>query len=141
MMGTVMLTRCQKCGEAINGTAYHRCPELVLVCGSRDWADREAIRERLHRLPSDSIVIAGGARGADRDAAKVAAELGFHVAEVRPQWNRYGGAAGRRRNLVMLRLKPDRVIAFSLGTHGTQHTIDNARAQGVEVEVIGRERP
>lgn len=138
-MGTVMLQRCERCGDAINGTAFHRCPELVLVCGSRGWSNREAIEARLKELPPDSIVVAGGARGADRDAAQIASALGFHVAEVKAQWHRYGGAAGMRRNLVMLRLKPDRVIAFSLGTNGTQHTIDNARTKGITVEVIGQE--
>src|SRR5262245_8566039 len=52
-------------------------PLLVLVTGAREWADPEPIRRELRRLPADSIVLHGNARGVDLLAGQVAAELGL----------------------------------------------------------------
>ena len=112
----------------------------VLVCGSRSWRDRRRIRARLLHLPRGSHVIHGGARGADRLAGDVARALGFQVEEVPAVW-RTGGSvfdrsAGFRRNLRMLDMKPDLVIAFWDGrSTGTAHTIREAHKRGLAVEV------
>lgn len=108
---------------------------VALFCGSREWADREAIRRELRSLPPGSIVIEGGARGADRIAREEAHALGLHVASVAALWSRYGRSAGPRRNEAMLRLRPDVVHAFTLGSRGTAHTIAAAERAGVEVVV------
>lgn len=112
---------------------------IVLVCGSRRWYDFNTIKLRLELLPEDTIIVHGGADGADSLAEKAAGQLGLHTAIVRPRWERYERRAGHIRNAAMLRLKPDRVIAFSLGTGGTQGTIDAARKLGIDVEVHGFE--
>ena len=109
----------------------------VLVCGSRDWTDQEAIVNRIALLPSDAVVVHGGARGADRIAGAAAEILGHEVKVFRADWNKYGKAAGILRNLQMLDTRPDRVIAFWDGVSpGTQHTIEEARRRGIKVEVI-----
>jgi hypothetical protein len=56
----------------------------VLVCGSRDWTDEGAVREQLERALARFggerlVLIAGGARGADRQAETCARELGVAV--------------------------------------------------------------
>ncbi len=94
-------------------------PIIALFCGSRDWTDRERIRRDLESLPEGSVVIEGGARGADRIAQEEARELGLHVATVRAQWDFYGRSAGYRRNEAMARLQPDYVYAYPLGGPGT----------------------
>jgi hypothetical protein len=111
----------------------------VLVCGSRGWTDVATIARRLGELPDGSIVIHGGAKGADQLAGQAATLRGLHSAVVYPMWERYGRSAGHIRNAAMLDLEPDVVIAFSLGTNGTQGTIDEARRRGIPVEVIGTE--
>lgn len=108
---------------------------VALFCGSRDWSDCEAIRRELRSLPAGSIVIEGGARGADRIAREEARSLGLHVASVPALWSRFGRSAGPRRNEAMLRLRPDVVHAFTLGTRGTAHIIAAAERAGVEVVV------
>jgi hypothetical protein len=89
------------------------------------------------------VVIAGGARGADRQAEACARELGLAVGVYPARWDRHGRSAGYRRNVQMLdRLAdfPHRyVIAFSIVSRGTQHTIDQARQRGIPVRVVGRE--
>lgn len=112
----------------------------VLVCGSRDWphpAEIEAVLAGLYRT-SDGLaeIIHGAARGADRIAADCARSLGLAVTAFPADWDRYGKRAGFLRNLQMLDQAPDLVIAFQWnGSRGTQHTIDEARRRGIDVEV------
>jgi hypothetical protein len=109
----------------------------VLVCGSRGWGNGTMIRDVLATLPLDSLVIHGGARGADNLARVFAALLGHRVVEVGAKWEQYGKGAGHRRNEEMLDMHPDKVIAFMLRpeTPGTADMIAQARAAGVPVEV------
>ncbi len=113
----------------------------VLVCGSRNWRDPDAIEERINRLPQGTIVIHGGAPGADQMAGSAAGSRGLHSAVVRPLW-RVGdrgalvnGRAGFERNAAMLDLEPELVIAFQRGhSAGTQDTIEEAERRGIPVE-------
>jgi hypothetical protein len=120
----------------------------VLVCGSRDWTDEDAVRDQIERAVARFgaerlVLIAGGARGADRQAEACACGLGLAVEVYPARWDRHGRSAGYRRNVQILdRLAafPHRyVIAFSNGSRGTQHTIDQARQRGIPVRVVGRE--
>ena len=111
---------------------------VVLVCGSRDWDDYETIRDRLSRLPADTEIIEGGQHGADLMAKSAAESLGLEYIEYGAAWKgSLKRGAGFARNIKMLdREQPDLVIAFQLKrSRGTQHTIDEARKRGIEVEV------
>ena len=73
-----------------------------LVTGSRDWKDIMASRRGLER-EGCTIVIVGGARGADALAAHAAHTLGIKDVRTYPaQWNKFGRAAGSLRNQQML---------------------------------------
>ena len=116
--------------------------ERVLICGSRSWSDSLAVYERVSALPEGTIVIEGGALGADEYAYEAAKARGLFVAEVEcldEHWELFGKGAGHRRNHAMLDLQPDLVIAFSLGSNGTEGTITEARRRGIPVEVYGPE--
>jgi hypothetical protein len=90
---------------------------IVLVCGSREWTDRATIRMWLSKLPSETEIVHGGARGADALAGDVAAELGLAVRAYPADWKTYGKAAGPIRNQTMLDAeRPARVIAFTAGS-------------------------
>lgn len=110
----------------------------VLVCGSRDWKDYKAIEQRIEKLPKDCVVIEGGALGADALASIAAEAAGLHKARVEPLYQHFPGkVAPLRRNDAMLRLEPDKVIAFQKnGSRGTQYTIDAARGLGIPVEIV-----
>ena len=109
----------------------------ILVCGSRDWDDAGAIRDRL-ALIADAVptVIHGDARGADHCADVAARLLRMRVQRFPADWETHGKRAGILRNLAMLDEQPDLVLAFQRnGSRGTQHTIDEARRRGITVEV------
>jgi len=104
----------------------------VLICGGRDYSDRDAAFKALDMLPfTPSMVIEGGARGADALGKMWAIKKGIHVAEVRALWDSFGKAAGYKRNASMLPLA-DYVVAFP-GGRGTEDMIKQAKAAGVPV--------
>lgn len=110
---------------------------LVLVCGSRSWTRADLIRERLSKLEPGSTVMHGAARGADTLAGTIARSLDFVVEEYPADWRGQGRRAGVIRNLAMLSLGPERVLAFWDGeSTGTAHTMTEARKRGIPVEVV-----
>lgn len=124
----------------------------VVVCGSRRFPDplgaTAQIVRRIQSLPDDAIVIHGDAAGADRIAGKAAENVGIQVVRVPAKWEEHVPGcscgnrswclqAGLRRNLEMLDMNPDLVIAFWDGfSRGTKHTIEHASGRGISVEVV-----
>lgn len=98
---------------------------ILLVCGGRDYVDYPAVCRTLDPLKGQiTVLIQGGARGADSLAAAWAQQNGVHCATVPALWKTYGKAAGYNRNRAMLALRPDRFIAFP----GGRGTLDMATA-------------
>jgi hypothetical protein len=108
-------------------------PVVAIFCGSRKWADRERICRDLESLPPDSIVIEGGAPGADRIAREEARARGIHVATMPALWDFYDKPAGYRRNEAMARLGPDYCYAYPLDGPGTRHMIRIAEDHCIQV--------
>lgn len=106
----------------------------VLVCGGRDYANRDFLFQFLDSLDDVSLVIQGGARGADSLAKDWAKFRGVHCAQVDALWE-IGRGAGPARNRAMLLLEPDYVVGFAGGT-GTQHMISVARKAGIPTDHI-----
>lgn len=128
----------------------------VLVTGSRDWTDAEAIARPLQFLARhcDHVeVLHGAARGADILAAEIATGLGMTVRAFHADWSvkpdtpperirrrrgagAYDVGAGFERNRRMLDEQPDLVLAFQRDrSSGTRDTVDEARRRGVRVVV------
>lgn len=134
----------------------------VVVTGSQGWRDNALIRAVMDTLPERSVVIVGGARGADQVAEGAARLRGHTVIVERPDWSvkpdtppgrirrrrdgtEFDAAAGMVRTNVMLdRLDhlPDeerRVLAFWLGSSpGTRHGIREAMRRGYPLDVYWR---
>lgn len=107
----------------------------VIVCGGRDYADRAAVfaaLDKAHAKRAFSMVIHGGATGADTLAGHWADARGILSAKVEALWDAYGKAVGPRRNRAMLALFPEGLVAFPGGT-GTADMVAAARAAGVKV--------
>lgn len=113
----------------------------LLICGSRDYTDEGAIEYELREFPPDTVVIHGGARGADRMAGEIARRLGMAVEEYPADWAKHGKAAGPIRNAQMLKEgKPDMVLAFfldnAMSSRGTANMVEQALAAGVSVTCV-----
>lgn len=102
----------------------------LLVCGGRDYADRAELFETLfaiHARKAVTLIIEGGAAGADTLAVEWANANGIEVKTYRAEWERLGRAAGPIRNQRMLDDgMPDEVVAFR-GGRGTAGMIRLAR--------------
>lgn len=112
----------------------------VLVCGGRDYLDRERLFYELDRLrPTMSGLISGGAPGADTLAWDWGWSRGIQCERFMADWKTHGKAAGPIRNQKMLdEGKPDIVLAFP-GGRGTSDMITRAKRSGVrvvEVDVV-----
>lgn len=112
----------------------------VLVCGDRNWINRDLIYRDLFDLPRGEItIIHGAARGADSIAGEVAKELGYKVEAYPADWEKHGRAAGPIRNKKMLEEgKPNLVLAFHNdleSSKGTKHMVKIAREAKVPVLV------
>lgn len=107
-----------------------------LACGGRDYADWNRVIQtmsNLRRTRGMSRVIVGGASGADSLAEKWARLAGLPVNVYKAEWNKYGRAAGPKRNTRMLKEgQPRYVVAFP-GGRGTDDMIRQAEAAGIEV--------
>ncbi|MCA0276268.1 MAG: SLOG family protein [Proteobacteria bacterium] len=113
----------------------------VLVCGGRDYNDRDAVARALRAYKplnvvtdvSDAILILGGAPGADTLAEEWADVFGLRKRIFPANWAKHGRAAGPIRNQQMLdEGKPDLVIAFP-GGRGTADMVSRAEKAGVRV--------
>lgn len=111
----------------------------VIVCGGRDYANRErvyAVLDKLHREAGISRVIEGGALGADRLASDWSESLAVPTTRYEADWEAYGNFAGPKRNAMMIEDgEPDLVIAFPGGA-GTRNMIKLARKAGLDVVEI-----
>lgn len=110
----------------------------VIVCGGRDYSNREFLFEKLqeiHSINPITCLIHGGARGVDSLAKEWALLNNIETKEYLADWNKHGKAAGFIRNKEMLKENPIAVIAFP-GGNGTQNMIDISRKANIFVMEI-----
>jgi len=107
----------------------------VAIVGSRDYADLRRVSEYVETLPSDTVVVSGGAVGVDTTAAGAARRRGLTVEEHLPNYALYGRAAPMIRNGDIV-AHADLVVAFWDGkSRGTKNAIDRAKRLGKNVWV------
>jgi hypothetical protein len=108
----------------------------VLVCGGRDYSDRDRVFAELDALAAYrrlGVVIHGAETGVDSLAGAWAQARGVHCRAYPANWDTDGKAAGLLRNQQMLDVEnPDLVVAFS-GGRGTNDMVTRARAAGIEI--------
>lgn len=108
----------------------------VLVCGGRDFKDKDKLYrflDNLSRMMVIDVVIEGDAGGADRMAGFWARSKKIDNLKFRADWQKYGRAAGPIRNKRMLEEgRPDLVVACP-GGRGTSDMVQRAFKAGVPV--------
>lgn len=109
----------------------------VLVCGGRRFNDPLTLGSWLGGIHKNNgpitLLIEGGAPGADFMARKFAEWIGIPTQTFEAEWSRYGRRAGPLRNKRMIEEgKPDLVVAFE-GGKGTADMVRQAEAAGIRV--------
>ena len=115
----------------------------LCVCGGRTFGAAQGERLKvyttlaeIHATTPISVLINGGATGADEVARRWADLNGVECFTFTANWRVYGRAAGPTRNGRMLNEgKPDLVVAFK-GGRGTADCVRQARAKGIKVREI-----
>ncbi len=113
----------------------------VLFCGDRNWTDPGSIYIDMCDLPLDTVIVTGGAKGADTIACDTAERLGLTVEVFEAQWDVWGRAAGPMRNTKMLDSGIDKVFAYHNNlseSKGTKNCVSQAIKRGIEVFVLGK---
>ncbi len=100
----------------------------ILVCGGRDYMGDISCLSMI----AVSILIHGGASGADLRAAQWAQDRGIHCARVDALWDLFKKSAGYKRNAAMLLLQPEGCVAFP-GGKGTAMMVDLCEKAGIAV--------
>lgn len=114
----------------------------VIIAGGRDFNDftffSQKVKEALVDLNLDrekTLIIEGGARGADRMAYRFAKKHNITTKRENAEWNKYGNAAGPIRNKKMAE-QGDVLIAFWDGqSSGTKNMIEEAEKKGLKLYV------
>ena len=112
---------------------------IVLVCGGRNYADRQRVYTTLTKINDTKgirKIVCGGAKGADRLAADWALANNVNLCTYNATWNTHGLSAGIKRNQLMLdREDIDLVVAFP-GSRGTAHMKQLAQDYAIDVMEI-----
>lgn len=113
---------------------------IVLVCGGRKFYDKVLFRYTMGLIHTETpitLIIHGGAIGADMLANYWAKAMGIPVKEYPADWNTYRRSAGPIRNSQMLKEgKPDLVVAFP-GGKGTADMVKKAKKANMKlIEVV-----
>lgn len=109
----------------------------IVVAGSRDFEDYNMLEEALDNLLDDQEdeveFVSGHAKGAGQMAEQYAESHDIPIQIMKPDWKRYGRAAGVVRNkemLVYADQESAQLLAFWDGkSSGTRNTINTAMAR------------
>lgn len=132
----------------------------ILVTGSRDWGDQEAVARTLMGVwldwdrPADAVLVSGACpTGADLHAEIVWRTQGFKVERHPADWSK-GRKAGPERNAHMVSLGADLCLAFigpctsprcdrtdEHASHGATGCADLAEKAGIETRRFYSIRP
>ena len=110
----------------------------LAIIGSRDFEDFALLEREVlaHFDVADiSLIVSGGARGADKLGEVFAKKYKIETLIFLPQWDVYGKSAGFRRNKDIVE-NADVVMAFWNGSKGTAHIIKLAEESGKKVIII-----
>lgn len=125
----------------------------ILITGSRDWDDYHRIGSEIVRAMEElapiqpgqydrndgdwTIVHGACPRGADYLADQWALGANYNIERHPADWNKYGKAAGFRRNAEMVSLGADVCLAFIRNkSKGASHTADLAEKAGISTRRI-----
>lgn len=101
----------------------------VIVTGGRHFKDKEMVARNLAKL-NPTLVIEGGATGADRLAREWAKENGVEFKTVEAEWRKHGfydARAGHTRNRKMIVDYPEAVVLHFPGNTGTKNCVETAK--------------
>ncbi len=109
----------------------------IAIVGSRSYPRPDLVEAFVADLPDDTVVISGGARGADTFAEEAARTRGLKTLVFHADWENLGRRAGPIRNEQII-AHCDRVVAFWDGrSRGTLNSLVLASRAKLPIEIFG----
>ena len=109
------------------------------VVGSRNFENYSLMKKylcKIHSIEPITLIVSGGAKGADITAEFWAREFVVKTLILKPDWEKHKKAAGFIRNVDIVK-NSDKVIAFWDGrSKGTKHTIDICKKEGKKCKIV-----
>lgn len=116
----------------------------VIIAGTRNFSDYPLMKDKLDRLRA-SIgvfeVVSGGATGADSLGEKYAEENKLPIKRFIPDWDKFGKAAGYKRNEEMAQYADGCIVFWDGKSKGTEHMINLAKKYNIQLSIINYEKP
>ena len=111
----------------------------TIIAGSRNFTDYKKLSEVCDQFLQDQtdieIVSGGYYKGADKLGIQYAKERGYKITQFPANWEKYGKAAGPKRNEQMANYA-DALIAFwNRKSKGTKHMIELAKQANLKIEI------
>lgn len=105
--------------------------------GSRSYADYEKLKSTLDAVRTPiTMLVSGGAAGADSLAQRYAQEKGLPITIFYPNREKYGNAAYARRNQQIVDFCDNMCAFWTGGSPGTRMAIEMAEKAGKKVFVV-----
>ena len=115
----------------------------IIVAGGRDFNDYELLKEALDlllmfyiELGYEIVIISGTAKGADKLGERYAKERNYKLIRMPADWDKYGKAAGYRRNVDMANIANACVCFWDGQSKGTNHMITIAKNKNIDLRII-----
>jgi hypothetical protein len=110
------------------------------IIGSRSFTDYKLFCNKLQNIitiaGTPTLIVSGGARGADQLAARYAFENRITLQEYKPDWKKHRTGAGLQRNTLIIE-NSDVVVAFwDYCSKGTKDSITKAVALNTNTFVV-----
>jgi hypothetical protein len=115
----------------------------LIIAGSRDFNNYELLETRVlsfikkYRQDDEPVeIISGGARGADKLGEKFADRFGLTKHLMPAEWNKYGKAAGFRRNKEMANIATHCILFWDGQSKGTKNMYSLAVGKNLVLEQV-----
>lgn len=108
----------------------------VIIAGSRTFNDYELLKSVCNKLIHERIeIVSGTANGADKLGERYAKEFGHTIKYFPADWNKYGKAAGYKRNAEMAKYSEVLITFWDGKSKGTKHMIKLAKDCKLEIHI------
>lgn len=113
----------------------------IAIVGSRSLENKpQAVRDAIERAPffdtdEDITIVSGGASGVDTIAAHYANEKLYDTLIIEPNWQKYGPAAGPKRNTRIVDNADSVIAVWDGSSNGTADTIKKVLDAGIPLYV------
>jgi ABC-type enterochelin transport system substrate-binding protein len=111
----------------------------LIIAGGRNFTDYQKLKKICDYILQNQTsieIVSGGCRGADKIGEQYSKEKGYSLKRFPANWNRYGKAAGPKRNKQMANYA-DALIAFWDGkSRGTKNMIDLSKSVNLKIRII-----